>query len=124
MDYGKRGRKVNSRRRLFLRLIGVFVLTVFLCLMISTERFVAFGGVPDEASLARIQASPHFDRTKNEFVNTEATGLMKVSGWESGKHWMFGDNGNRQVEGFLVPRSSYCVLGRWLRITAHFSVAF
>jgi L-ascorbate metabolism protein UlaG (beta-lactamase superfamily) len=83
--------KKNKKRRwrIVLRGFVVAVLFLFLGLMISTERFVAFGAAPDEATLARMRASPHFK--DGQFVNDDPTTLMKVSSWESGKRWLGGD---------------------------------
>lgn len=82
-----------SKRRRKLRIVlcglGIAVLLTFLGLMVSRERFVAFGAAPDDATLARMRASPHFEN--GQFVDDEATTLMKVSSRESGKRWLAGD---------------------------------
>lgn len=80
---------MKRRTRIVLRGFGVAILSLFLGAMISTERFVAFGAAPDEATLARMRASPHF--VGGQFVNEDPTTLMKVSSWESAKRWMGGD---------------------------------
>jgi len=80
---------VKRRSRIVLRGLGVAILSLFLGLMISTERFVAFGAAPDDATLARMRASPHF--VGGQFVNEDPTTLMKVSSWESAKRWIGGD---------------------------------
>ena len=80
---------MKRRRRIFFRAIGIAILSLLLAAMISTERFVAFGASPDEATLARMRASPHFKN--GEWVNDDPTTLMKVSNWESAKHWLGGD---------------------------------
>jgi L-ascorbate metabolism protein UlaG (beta-lactamase superfamily) len=72
-----------------MRLFGVAALALLLATMISTERFVAFGASPSDATLARMRASPRF--AGDHFENAEPTELMKVSSWETAKHWLSGD---------------------------------
>lgn len=80
---------MKRRRRIVLRGLAIAVLSLFLGAMISTERFVAFGAAPDDATVARMRASPHFQ--DGQFVNEDPTTLMKASSWESAKHWINGD---------------------------------
>ena len=62
---------------------------LLLLLMTVIPPCVAFGAAPDEATLARMTASPHFK--DGQFVNEDPTTLMKASSWESAKHWLGGD---------------------------------
>lgn len=83
---------MTKRRRrvvLALRVLGVVALLLFLAALISTERFAAFGARPDDATLARMRASPRF--VGDHFDNADPTVLMKVSTWQTTKHWLSGD---------------------------------
>jgi len=84
------------RRRIAKRVlagVGVLFLATFVAACVSTDRFRSLGGTPNEASLARIHRSPQFH--DGEWKNAEPTMLMKVSSWETAKHWW---NGNEVRE--------------------------
>lgn len=80
---------MKRKRRIVLRGFVIAILGLLLAAMISTERFVALGAAPDDATLVRMRASPHFK--DGQFVNDDPTTLMKVSSWDSAKKWMGGD---------------------------------
>jgi L-ascorbate metabolism protein UlaG (beta-lactamase superfamily) len=79
----------RRRARRALRVLGVLALSLLLATMLSTERFVAFGASPSDATLTRMRASPRF--AGDHFTNAEPTELMKVGMWASAKHWFGGD---------------------------------
>ena len=95
-------KRKGRRRRIVLRGFSIAILSLFLAAMISTERFVALGAAPDDATLTRMRASPHFK--DGQFVNDDPTTLMKVSSWESAKRWMGG--GEMRVPTCPLPIAS------------------
>jgi len=60
---------------------------------LTTDRFRAFGGAPDAASLTRMRASPRF--AGDHFVNAEPTEVMKVGVWAATRQWIAGGEAMR-----------------------------
>jgi L-ascorbate metabolism protein UlaG (beta-lactamase superfamily) len=77
-----RARRIAKR---VLAAIGAIAVVLGMVACVTTDRFRAFGGSPNDATLARMHASKQF--ATGEWKNAEPTELMKVGYWESAKHW-------------------------------------
>jgi L-ascorbate metabolism protein UlaG (beta-lactamase superfamily) len=69
--------------------MGALLLLLALIGWSTTDRFRAFGAAPSPATLARMQASPHFAAA--HFENAEPTEVMRPgAGWRSFTEWLSG----------------------------------
>lgn len=84
----KRRARLKRRAYVVVSVCATIGWLIVLGLYVSTDHWKGFGGIPSERSRARILASSHYK--DGDFVNLEPTTLMKVSYWETTKHWAGG----------------------------------